>query len=153
MTQLMIEANCIRFENGMIVGRSYRPPPNTYKMTVYSLRIYVYENGQRIDLDNYSGQEAASLTDTIHGLWSTPYLSDIFFYVCDNDQWLSCLYCTIGNDQNAPFPEEWLTKILKYGYGKTAETYRLVGDKIPIQPEQYGLSPWPADVKVLFEIS
>jgi hypothetical protein len=122
-------------------------------MSVYSLRIYVYENGERIDLDNYSGQEMASLTDTIQELWKPTYNSNLFFDVRDNDQWLSCLYCTNGDDENAPFPEEWLTKTLEYGYGKTAKTYRLVGDKIPIRPAQYGLSPWPADVKVLFEIS
>jgi len=118
---------------------------------VYKLRIYVYENGERIDFDNYSGQEMASLTDTIQQLWKPTYMSTLFFDVRDGEDWLPRLHCINGDDEDAPFPEEWLTKTLEYGYGKTGKTYRLVGDKIPIRPEQYGLSPWPADVKVLFE--
>ena len=98
-------------------------------MSVYSLRIYVYENGQRIDLDNYSGQEMSSLEDTIQELWKPTYNSNLFFDVRDGDDWLARLHCTNGDDENAPFPEEWLTKTLEYGYGKTAKTYRLVGGR------------------------
>jgi hypothetical protein len=124
---------------------------------VYKLRIYVYENGELNSWDFYSGQEMASLEDTINELWRPTYNSNLYFDVdCEysDDGPSQCyLYCGIGEDKRAAFPEEWLTKTLNYGYGKTAKTYRLVGDKIPIRPEQYGLSPWPADVKVLFEIA
>jgi hypothetical protein len=125
-------------------------------MSVYALRIFVYENGQKHSWDYYSGQEMASLEATINGLWEPTYNSNLYFEVdCEySDEVPSqCyLYCTNGYDEHAAFPEEWLTKTLEYGYGKTAKTYRLVGDQIPIRPEQYGLSPWPADVKVKFDI-
>jgi hypothetical protein len=125
-------------------------------MTVYSLRIFVYENGQPHSWDYYSGQEMASLEDTINELWRPPYDSNLYFDIdCEysDDEPSQCyLYCGIGDNKRAAFPEEWLTKTLTYGYGKTAETYRLVGDQIPITPTQYGLSPWPADVKVKFDL-
>lgn len=116
----------------------------------YALRIFIYENGQLASWDNYSGQEMASLVDTIHGFWETPYLSYLCFVVRYDHDDEPCLHLVNGDDMNAAFPEEWLTKIITFGFGNP---YRLVGDKIPIRPEQYGLSPWPADVKVLFEIS
>lgn len=120
---------------------------------VYVLRISVYENGELYDWKNYSGQELSSLTDTIRDLWNPPYNSDMYFeFDCedsDDDPPQCYLYCGIGEDNRVAFPEELLLKTVSSGFGKT---YRLVGDQIPIQPEQYGLSPWPADVKVKFEI-
>ena len=119
---------------------------------VYVLRVFVYEDGKFSDWDYYSGQESASLVDTIHALWRTPYGSDICIdFRYDHDD-RPCLHCIRGDNTNAPFPEEWLTKTLTFGHGKTATTHQLVGDQIPITPGQYGLSAWTADVKVRFAL-
>jgi hypothetical protein len=118
---------------------------------VYILRISIYENGELYDWENYSGQELSSLVDTIQELWKPTYMSTLFFDVRDDVNGHPMLGCVNGDDENAVFPEEWLSKTLTYGYGKTAKTYRLVGDKIPITPEQYGMSPWPTDIKVKFD--
>lgn len=119
----------------------------------YAIRIFIYENGQLASWDNYSGQEMSSLEDTINEIWRPTYNSNLYFDVdCEysDDGPSQCyLYCGIGEDKRAAFPEEWLTKTITFGFGNP---YRLVGDKIPIRPEQYGRSPWPADVKVKFEI-
>lgn len=115
-------------------------------MPVFALLITVYENGKEVSLGGYSGKEVEALIEAIEDLWSPTYHSERHFeVVVEGDDDLLLVYR--DGAYECPFPEDWLSKVIRFGL-KT--DLKLVGDRIPIQPRQLGLSPWPADVKVAF---
>lgn len=128
----------------------FAPVSDMYPTTMAptKLHITVFENGVPFDPSGYSGQELAALIETIEQLWSPTYHSTRFFEVEQNDEddslWL--VYREIKANHDLPIPEEWLKKTCRFGTKELA----YVGDRIPITPPQYGLSPWPASVHVLF---
>lgn len=115
-------------------------------MSVFALTITVYENGKEFPLGGYSGKEIEALIEAIEDLWSPTYHSERHFdVVFEGDDELLVVYREGAHE--CPIPEEWLTKVIRFGL---KDDYKLVGDRIPIRPRQLGLSPWPADVKVAF---
>ena len=117
-------------------------------MATYALTITVYENGQEYPVTGYSGPELTALTEVIEELWSPTYHSERSFQVIDgDDDELLLVYRDAVTGLDAPIPDEWLKKTIRFGL---KNDLRLVGDRIPVQPRQLGLSPWPADVKVAF---
>ena len=117
-------------------------------MSTHALTITVYENGVEYPTSGYSGQELAALIEAIEDLWSPTYHSDRRFVVVeDDDDTLLLVYRDDAFNMDAPIPDEWLKKTIRFGL---KNDLKLVGDRIPIRPRQLGLSPWPADVKVAF---
>ena len=112
-----------------------------------SLAITVYENGVQYPVSNYSQQELDSLVNAIEELWSPTYHSDRVFCVEDDgDDAIVLVYRDTATGKDLPIPEAWLKKTIRFGLKSLA----LVGDRIPINPDQYWFSPWTSDIKVQF---
>ena len=113
-----------------------------------SVKFEIYENGNVVQFENYSGQELASLQDTLDKLvdipgkwdkvakcWEKPYY---FVKVTLPEEGSSGIITFMNMETQHPInvPTPWLEKFL----GKT----------IQIEPKQYGLSSWPGKVEVKF---
>lgn len=118
---------------------------------VTQLNITVYENGRQVSPSGYSGQELAALEEAIEGLWSPTYHSTKAFEVdVTDDEELILVYREDCSFTNLPIPNEWLTKTLRFGL---KDDLKLVGDRLPIRPRQFGVSPWPDRVHVQFTLA
>jgi hypothetical protein len=119
---------------------------------ITQLRITVYENGRMVPADGYSAHELAALDEAIEELWSPTFHSTRSFEVdvADDSETLLLVYRDDCSTTNLPIPEAWLTKTLRFGVKR--EPLRLVGDRLPIKPRQFGLSPWPDLVQVQFTL-
>jgi hypothetical protein len=88
-------------------------------MSTTALSITIYENGQEV------GWTVPDIVDAIEELWSPTYHSERSFEVDDG----YLVYRDTATETCLPFPEEWLTKIIRFG---TKTDLRLVGDRIPL---------------------
>lgn len=121
---------------------------NNVKMSIRELNITVYEGGSVYHASNYSGQEMAALIEAIEDLWSPTYLSmRLFNVVFTDDDQLKLVYEDVEMGTYLPIPNEWMKKKITVGRKRDLA---LVGDRIPIMPRQFGLSPWPDSVEVKF---
>lgn len=114
------------------------------------LKIFVYENGRLYDPAYYSAPELDALIEVIEDLWSPTYNSTHAFFVelDEESNAMTLVHKDMDTGKSLPFTEEWLTKTIRFGWGK--EPLKLVGDRLPVAPRQLGLSPWPSDVRVQF---
>lgn len=109
------------------------------------IRVTVYENNNVVDTQGYSGNEMEALETVILPLWRTVDGEDGCAEVEWDDSGMYVVFKDLDGAE-CPFPEELLTKRVGLKQGRRA----LVGDLIPVDPPQYGVSEWPADVKVKF---
>ena len=112
-----------------------------------ALRITIYEDGEVRPWDQLSGQEVHSINHTIESLWmhtvNTTHYIEIYDEYIEDHAVLFC-YTNSKDDERVDFPAEVLTK----NYSKSL---KMVGDRIPITPPQWGVNPW-GKVEVLFEL-
>ena len=98
-------------------------------MSVYALSITLYENGVECPTTRYSDEEIENIVDEIQDLWSPTYHSERKFIVAEDDD-LVLVYRDFAFDMDAPIPEEWLTKVVRFG---VKNDLKLVGDRIPLK--------------------
>jgi hypothetical protein len=113
-----------------------------------SLTITVYENGVQVPISTYTQEELDSLIDAIEELWSPTFHSNRVFCVdYDGEDALVLVYRDTAADKDLPIPEAWMKKTVRFG---VKNDLKLVGDRIPITPDQYWSAPWSPDIKVQF---
>jgi hypothetical protein len=79
----------------------------------------------------------------MHMVKNTTHYVEIYDEYIEGDSVLFC-YTNDTDDTRVDFPAE----VLAENYSKTL---KLVGDRIPINPHQWGVNPW-GKVEVLFEL-
>ena len=109
------------------------------------VRVTVYENGEEVNTQDYSGNDLDALEEVILPLWQTPEEESGHPEVGWDDKGVYVVFKD-WEGQERPFPETLMVKKVGFKWNR----HSLVGDLIPITPPQYGSNEWPTDVKVKF---
>ena len=108
-----------------------------------ALRITIYENGEVLPWDQLSGQEEQSINHTVETLWMHTHHIEIYDEYIEGDSVLFC-YTNSTDDERIDFPVQVLAEMFN-------KNLKMVGDRIPINPPQWGVNSW-GKVEVLFEL-
>jgi hypothetical protein len=102
------------------------------KLSFYTrLRVVVYENDKRSDMDDYS---AAEINALIHGMDDILHTDDDYFLDVEYNDGALYVTCSNKNDRTMRIPEVWVE--------------RLLGKRHTIRPVYYGSAPWKNGVEI-----
>lgn len=106
---------------------------------MHTLLVRVKEDDLVLDMDFMSSYEIAAIEDCIYELLDTRGTSIQFR--CYMSASGIIVICT-KLDDIIEIPEEWTTATIKFGWKGTRRELKLIGDYIPIEPQQLGRRPW-----------
>ena len=99
------------------------------------LRVVVYENHKRADVEEYSGPEIDALIYSLGTILQTDTHDEYFMDACHEDGSLF-VTCSDKNNRSLRIPEVWVQ--------------RLLGKRYAIHPIHYGSAPWKDGIEVEF---